>query len=65
MIAAVSDACAVDVSMSKAPPGASHSSAPDATRRCTAKPSAPPSSATIGSWSRASGGIIPMDPVGT
>ena len=39
------------------PPGASQRGAPATTRRATSRPSGPPSSATRGSWSRASGGI--------
>ena len=53
------------VSMSRCPPGASHSRADAATRRCTSSPSPPPSSATRASWSRASGGIIAISSVGT
>ena len=40
------------VSTSTCPPGASHSAAPAATRRCIASPSGPPSKLRIGSCSR-------------
>ena len=53
------------VSISRWPPGASHSGAPAATRRSTSSPSGPPSRATRGSCARASGGRNPISPVGT
>ena len=42
--------CARLVSINTTPPGSSHPMAPTATRRSTARPSAPPSSAARGSW---------------
>ncbi len=58
-------ACRSLVSMITRPPGASQSRLPDAMRACTACPSAPPSSATRCSWSRASVGIWAISSVGT
>ena len=52
-------------STSTRPPGASQAPAPAMTRRWTSRPSAPPSSATRCSWSRASGGIVAIASVGT
>ena len=65
MSAAVPGACRSLVSISSAPPGASHAGAPSATRACTSRPWAPPSRAIPGSWTRASGGIRSMAWVGT
>ena len=63
--ARVAGACARLVSRTSTPVGASQSRAPAATRRWTSSPSGPPSRATRGSWSRASGGISATSRVGT
>ena len=51
-------------SLSRLPPGASHCGAAAATRRSRSSPSAPPSRATRGSCSRASGGSSAISPAG-
>ncbi len=53
---AVCGACCALVSISRWPRGASHGGASSITRRWTSRPSGPPSSATRGSWTRASAG---------
>jgi len=63
--AAIAGACRELVSTSSTPPGASQSGAADATRRSTASPSEPPSSAISASCSRASAGMNVTSPLGT
>ena len=62
---AVRGACCALVSISRWPRGASHGGAPSITRRWTSRPSGPPSSATRGSWTRASAGSSAIASVGT
>lgn len=65
MACVMAGACRSLVSTSSEPPGASQPGASAATRRSTASPSWPPSSATRGSWSRASGGRKATSGLGT